>query len=99
MVFLLEGKLWLIVRIVVDELMNLSRYLLCIFVDLYDGFIFLSVVFVGVRVLLDMGCYEVSLGDIFGVGLLWMVCDLFMFLFCNGILVDKVVGYFYDIYG
>ncbi|KAF3914387.1 hypothetical protein ABW21_db0202105 [Orbilia brochopaga] len=51
------------------------------------------------RKLLDMGCYEVSLGDTTGVGNPYTVDVLIKALVAAGIPVDKLACHFHDTYG
>lgn len=45
-----------------------------------------------------VGCYEVLLGDIIGVGMLAKVCVMLCVVVVE-VLMDVLVVYFYDIYG
>ncbi|KAI8943403.1 hypothetical protein NX059_001415 [Plenodomus lindquistii] len=74
-------------------------YISCIFHDPFDGPTPESAVLHAVRELLDMGCYEISLGDTVGVGGAADVTRLFKYLFDNGIPADKLAGHFHDTYG
>lgn len=49
--------------------------------------------------LLDVGCYEVSLGDTLGVGSSSNVRSLIKYLLNNGIPYEKLAGHFHDTYG
>lgn len=49
--------------------------------------------------LLDVGCYEVSLGDTLGVGSPSNVRTLLIYLLSNGIPLEKLAGHFHDTYG
>lgn len=49
--------------------------------------------------LLDMGCYEISLGDTVGVGVPADVGSLIRFLVDAHIPVDRLAGHFHDTYG
>lgn len=51
------------------------------------------------RSLLDMGCYEVSLGDTLGVGTALQVRELVTYLRDQGIGPGKLAGHFHDTYG
>ncbi|KAK6383000.1 putative secondary metabolism biosynthetic enzyme [Exophiala oligosperma] len=74
-------------------------YVSCIFADPFDGPTPQSAVLKVVRVLLDVGCYEVSLGDTLGVGSPADVKNLLEYLFANGIGPSKLAGHFHDTYG
>ncbi|KAF2854912.1 3-hydroxy-3-methylglutaryl-coenzyme A lyase/3-methylglutaconyl-coenzyme A hydratase [Plenodomus tracheiphilus IPT5] len=74
-------------------------YISCIFHDPYDGSTPEAAVLHGVRELLAMGCYEVSLGDTVGVGAAADVERLLKYLFDNGISAEKLAGHFHDTYG
>jgi hydroxymethylglutaryl-CoA lyase len=52
-----------------------------------------------VEELLNMGCYEVSLGDTLGVGTPHAVQNLIKFLKARGIPLDRLAGHFHDTYG
>lgn len=49
--------------------------------------------------LLDVGCYEVSLGDTLGVGTALQVRELLRYLRDQGIGPEKLAGHFHDTYG
>lgn len=49
--------------------------------------------------LLDMGCYEVSLGDTLGVGTALKVRELITYLRGQGIGPERLAGHFHDTYG
>lgn len=53
----------------------------------------------GVKALLNMGCYEISLGDTLGVGTAHQVRSLLGFLIKNEVPVEKLAGHFHDTYG
>ncbi|KAH8688819.1 3-hydroxymethyl-3-methylglutaryl-coenzyme A lyase [Talaromyces proteolyticus] len=74
-------------------------YVSCIFVDPYDGPTKPSSVLHCVKELIDMGCYEVSLGDTTGAGTPAKVTSLVRFLERNGIPLDQLAGHFHDTYG
>lgn len=79
---------------------NVSSYVSCIFADPYDGTTPISSVLRCVRALLDMGCYEVSLGDTLGVGSPSNVRKLLQYLVNEGgIPMDRLAGHFHDTYG
>ncbi|PLB34253.1 aldolase [Aspergillus candidus] len=74
-------------------------YVSCIFADPYDGPTSPSSVLHAVKALLDMGCYEVSLGDTLGVGVPENVRTLLEYLVSHGVPLDKLAGHFHDTYG
>lgn len=74
-------------------------YVSCIFACPYDGSTPLPAVLDCVRQLLDMGCYEISLGDTLGVGVPSQTEKLIRFLVDAGIPVEKLAGHFHDTYG
>lgn len=74
-------------------------YMSCIFEDPFDGPTPEAAVLHGVQKLLDMGCYEVSLGDTLGTGTAADVQRLLTYLFQHGVPVDKIAGHFHDTYG
>ena len=74
-------------------------YISCIFADPFDGPTPPSAVLKVVKALLDLGCYEVSLGDTIGVGVASDVRRLLSYLYDNGIPASKLAGHFHDTYG
>lgn len=74
-------------------------YISCIFACPFDGPTPLSAVYDCTRQLLDMGCYEVSLGDTVGVGVPEDTEKLFRHLIDAGIPPSKLAGHFHDTYG
>ncbi|KAK7459926.1 hypothetical protein CaCOL14_009119 [Colletotrichum acutatum] len=74
-------------------------YVSCIFVDPFDGPTPLPAVSCAVRALLDMGCYEVSLGDTLGVGTPPDVRRLLGYLKSQKIHTERLAGHFHDTYG
>ncbi|KAI9167752.1 Hydroxymethylglutaryl-CoA lyase [Paramyrothecium foliicola] len=74
-------------------------YVSCIFADPYSGPTPLEAVYDAVKVLFDVGCYEVSLGDTLGGGTAPQVRKLFHYLFSRGISPRAVAGHFHDTYG
>jgi hydroxymethylglutaryl-CoA lyase len=56
-------------------------------------------VYDAVKALIDMGCYQISLGDTLGVGVPAQVCSLLKFLFARGIDPCIIAGHFHDTYG
>ncbi|PLB49654.1 aldolase [Aspergillus steynii IBT 23096] len=74
-------------------------YVSCIFADPFDGPTSPSAVLHCVRELLDMGCYEVSLGDTLGTGAPDTVRSLVTYLVDSHVPVDRLAGHFHDTYG
>ncbi|KAK1547207.1 3-hydroxymethyl-3-methylglutaryl-CoA lyase [Colletotrichum paranaense] len=74
-------------------------YVSCIFADPFDGPTPLPAVSRAVRSLLDMGCYEVSLGDTLGVGTPPDVRRLLEYLKAQNIHTERLAGHFHDTYG
>ncbi|EXJ71024.1 hydroxymethylglutaryl-CoA lyase [Cladophialophora psammophila CBS 110553] len=74
-------------------------YISCIFADPFDGPTPQAAVLKAVRELLDMGCYEVSLGDTLGIGTAADVRSLLLYLENNGISAFQLAGHFHDTYG
>ncbi|KAJ4311382.1 hypothetical protein N0V84_010475 [Fusarium piperis] len=74
-------------------------YVSCIFEDPFDGPTPPAAVLNIVQTLLEMGCYEVSLGDTLGVGCPKDVHDLLHLLKTNDIPLDRIAGHFHDTYG
>lgn len=75
------------------------RYVSCIFADPYDGTTPMTAVHHATKSLLDMGCYEVSLGDTLGVGTAPKVRELVKYLHDQEIGPEKLAGHFHDTYG
>lgn len=78
---------------------DIGSYVSCIFADPYDGPTPPSAVYRCVKELLDMGCYEVSLGDTLGVGTPYQVRALIEYLVRNGVPLNQLAGHFHDTYG
>jgi hydroxymethylglutaryl-CoA lyase len=76
-----------------------TRYISCIFEDPFDGVTPESAVLHALKRLLDMGCYEVSLGDTLGTGTTADVRRVLTYLYDHGILAEKLAGHFHDTYG
>ena len=74
-------------------------YLSCIFADPFDGPTPQTAVLRAVRALLEMGCYEVSLGDTLGVGTAAEVKSLLDYLTHAEIPISQLAGHFHDTYG
>ncbi|OAP54999.1 hypothetical protein AYL99_10699 [Fonsecaea erecta] len=74
-------------------------YISCIFADPFDGPTPHAAVLKAVHELLDMGCYEVSLGDTLGIGTAADVRSLLLYLGNNGVSPSQLAGHFHDTYG
>ncbi|KAH7072480.1 hypothetical protein FB567DRAFT_454509 [Paraphoma chrysanthemicola] len=74
-------------------------YVSCIFEDPFDGPTAEAAVLHVVKKLLDMGCYEVSLGDTLGTGTAADVQRLLKYLFQHGVPAGRLAGHFHDTYG
>ncbi|EED14079.1 3-hydroxymethyl-3-methylglutaryl-Coenzyme A lyase [Talaromyces stipitatus ATCC 10500] len=74
-------------------------YVSCVFVDPYDGPTNPSSVLHCVQELLQIGCYEVSLGDTTGAGTPAKVATLLRYLEKNSIPLKRLAGHFHDTYG
>ncbi|KAF4461508.1 hypothetical protein FALBO_11694 [Fusarium albosuccineum] len=90
-------------RIVCDEAKRFDckvrGYVSCIFADPFDGPTPPTAVLKTVQALLEMGCYEISLGDTLGVGSPRDVHKLIAFLQEHKIPLDRLAGHFHDTYG
>ncbi|PPJ57430.1 hypothetical protein CBER1_01350 [Cercospora berteroae] len=74
-------------------------YISCIFACPFGGPTPHAAVLNCVRQLLDMGCYEISLGDTIGVGVPTETKALTDTLVNAGIPIEKLAGHFHDTYG
>ncbi|KAI1846886.1 hypothetical protein JX265_004856 [Neoarthrinium moseri] len=79
--------------------LEVRGYVSCIFSDPFDGPTPPEAVLIVVQKLMEMGCYEVSLGDTLGVGSPANVQRLIAFLANNDIPLHKLAGHFHDTYG
>ncbi|KAM0542964.1 hypothetical protein ACHAPJ_012570 [Fusarium lateritium] len=79
--------------------LSVRGYVSCIFADPYTGPTALNLVYDTVKALIDMGCYQISLGDTLGVGTPSHVRKLLDYLFLQGIKPDMLAGHFHDTYG
>lgn len=82
-----------------DRALTTHRYVSCIFANPYSGPTPLEAVYNAVKALVEMGCYEVSLGDTTGVGTPAEVHRLLEFLISRGIDISTIAGHFHDTYG
>ncbi|POR38869.1 Putative acyl-CoA synthetase YngI [Tolypocladium paradoxum] len=76
-----------------------DSYVSCVFACPFDGPTPHQAVLNCSRQLLDMGCYEISLGDTVGVGVPTDVPRLVRYLIDAGIPVERLAGHFHDTYG
>ncbi|KAK5710381.1 putative secondary metabolism biosynthetic enzyme [Elasticomyces elasticus] len=74
-------------------------YISCIFACPFDGPTPHAAVLDCTRQLLDMGCYEVSLGDTVGVGVPADTEKLVRYLVDAGVPIAQLAGHFHDTYG
>ncbi|KAK6220707.1 putative secondary metabolism biosynthetic enzyme [Pestalotiopsis sp. IQ-011] len=88
-----------IARLCATAGIKVRGYVSCIFADPFDGKTPKAAVLKVVKRLLDIGCYEVSIGDTLGVGVPEDVRRLLVYLFANGIHPARLAGHFHDTYG
>lgn len=74
-------------------------YVSCVFACPFDGPTSAAATLHCVQQLLDMGCYEISLGDTTGVGVPADVEKLVCYLLKAKVPVDRLAGHFHDTYG
>jgi hydroxymethylglutaryl-CoA lyase len=74
-------------------------YVSCVFACPFDGPTQPAAVLECTRQLLDMGCYEISLGDTTGVGVPSDTEKLIRYLIQANIPQEKLAGHFHDTYG
>ena len=74
-------------------------YISCVFACPFDGPTPPAAVHDCTKQLLEMGCYEVSLGDTIGVGVPTDTHTLFRYLIDAGIPSSSLAGHFHDTYG
>ncbi|KAH7399065.1 3-hydroxy-3-methylglutaryl-coenzyme A lyase/3-methylglutaconyl-coenzyme A hydratase [Phaeosphaeria sp. MPI-PUGE-AT-0046c] len=79
--------------------LQVRGYISCIFEDPFDGPTPEAAVLHVVRRQLDMGCYEISLGDTIGTGTASDVTRLLKYLYSHGVPAEKLAGHFHDTYG
>lgn len=79
--------------------MPVRGYVSCVIGCPYEGWIEPSSVYGVVKQLLDLGCYEVSLGDTIGVGTPGSTSQLIDYLLKRGIPRTKLAVHFHDTYG
>lgn len=78
---------------------SVRAYASCIFACPYDGLTDPVKVLDVTRALLDMGCFEVSLGDTVGVGTTAQVKTLLDVLLKGGVPMSRLAGHFHDTFG
>ena len=78
---------------------SVRAYASCIFADPYDGPTDPVKVLDVTKALLDMGCFEVSLGDTVGVGTPAQVRTLLDVLVKGGVPMSRLAGHFHDTFG
>jgi hydroxymethylglutaryl-CoA lyase len=88
-----------VTRRALAEGVSVRAYASCIFADPYDGPTDPAKVLNVTRALLDMGCFEVSLGDTVGVGTPAQVRVLLDALLKGGIPMSQLAGHFHDTFG
>lgn len=88
----------LILECVCVDGVKVCGYVFIVLGCLYQGEVLVSEVVCVVIVLYVMGCYEILLGDIIGVGILCKVCVM-LYVVVAELLMLVFVVYFYDIYG
>lgn len=81
------------------EGIRIRGYLSCVIGCPYDGPTSPKVVLNLTRELLNLGCYEVSLGDTIGVGTPFSVRHLLRVLTEGGVDPRRIAGHFHDTYG
>ena len=79
--------------------MRVRGYLSCVLGCPYDGRVAPAIVSALTRQLLDMGCYEVSLGDTIGVGTPGSTAKLLEHLLGDGIDAGQLALHCHDTYG
>ena len=82
-----------------EQGISVRAYASCIFADPYDGPTDPAKVLDVTRALLDMGCFEVSLGDTVGVGTPAQVKVLLDVLLKGGVPLSRLAGHFHDTFG
>ncbi|KAA8499260.1 Hydroxymethylglutaryl-CoA lyase, mitochondrial [Porphyridium purpureum] len=74
-------------------------YVSCVFGCPYEGKVSLDSVLRVTRALLELGCYEISLGDTIGVSTPVHVTELLQHLRRNGVGIDQLAMHFHDTRG
>lgn len=88
-----------VVERALEQGISVRAYASCIFACPYDGLTEPAKVLDVTRALLDMGCFEVSLGDTVGVGTPAQVKILLDVLLKGGIPLSRLACHFHDTFG
>lgn len=88
-----------VVKIAKEKNLPIRGYVSCVVGCPYEGKIKPSQVIPVVQRLLDVGCYEISLGDTIGVGTPKSINELIQALNSNGISSEKLAIHCHDTYG
>jgi hydroxymethylglutaryl-CoA lyase len=78
--------------------LRVRGYVSCVAGCPYDGFVPGKDVVTMSKALIDMGCYEVSLGDTIGVGTAWQI-RLLIESVAGSVPSEKIAMHFHDTYG
>ena len=89
----------LVIRKAQSQGVRVRGYISCVFACPYDGYTKPAQVTALTKRLLELGCYEISLGDTIGVGTPGEVEALLTDLFKNGVPKSCLAGHFHDTYG
>ena len=89
----------LVIRKAKSHGIRVRGYISCVIACPYDGYTKPAQVTALTKRLLDLGCYEISLGDTIGVGTPGEVEALLTDLFDNGVPKSSLAGHFHDTYG
>ncbi|MFN7124192.1 MAG: hydroxymethylglutaryl-CoA lyase, partial [Hydrogenophaga sp.] len=87
------------VRRALGEGLDVRGYLSMCFGDPWEGGVPIDQVVEAGRRLLDLGCWQLSLGDTIGVGTPGHVAELVAALVDAGVPVDRLAVHFHDTYG
>ena len=87
-----------VIKMAQDEDIKVRGYVSCIAGCPYEGMVAKENVMYVAKTLLDMGCYEVSLGDTIGTGTPLYISELLTYLKTE-IDVTKLAAHFHDTYG
>ncbi len=88
-----------VVKSALADGMKIRGYVSMCFGDPWEGEVSQSAVINAVKHLIELGVYEVSLGDTIGVAVPSQVKSLIENLIGNGIAVDRLAVHFHDTYG
>jgi len=81
-----------------DEGLRVRGYVSCVLGCPYEGEISSNAVVKVAKALLDMGCYEISLGDTIGIGTPEKARHIFETV-ANSIPIEQIAAHFHDTYG